>query len=117
MEKMKKGRLARRAKSFKEDIIDILSNLRSPSGANNSSSSSPSHQSSSVKPKPLPINSQFSAANGNESKNDLLCIIENLPSSLPLNQHFTNEINKNIMQVCIYLQETIGVLNNKREIY
>jgi hypothetical protein len=101
MEKMKKGRLARRAKSFKEDIIDILSNLRSPSGANNSSSSnsSPSHQSS-VKPKPLPINSQFSAANGNESKNDLLCIIENLPSSLPLNQHFTNEINKNIMQVC-----------------
>jgi len=100
MEKMKKGRLARRAKSFKEDIIDILSNLRSPSGANNSSSSnsSPSHQSS-VKPKPLPINSQFSTANGNEPKNDLLCIIENLPSSLPLNQHFTNEINKNIMQV------------------
>ena len=90
MEKMKKGRLARRAKSFKEDIIDILSNLRSPAA------NSPSQPS--VKPKPLPINSQFTA-NGNESQNDLLCIIENLPSSLPLNQHFTNEINKNIMQV------------------
>ena len=87
MDKVKKGRLAKRAKSFKEDIIDILSNLRSP----------PHTAQVTVKPKPLPITSHI--VNGNESKNELLCLIEDLPSCITLNQHFTNVINKNILQV------------------
>lgn len=92
MDRMKKGRLAKRAKSFKEDIVDILTNLRSPS-------SSPGIQQGSIKAKPLPISSQASVNGTNEPKKELLCIIEDLPAGVALNEHFTNEINKNILQV------------------
>lgn len=91
MDKVKKGRLAKRAKSFKEDIIDILSNLRSPQ-----------HNTvQTAKPKALPI----TTANGNEKEpqNELLCLIEDLPACISLNQHFTNVINKNILQVITIL--------------
>ena len=101
MDRMKKGRLAKRAKSFKEDIVDILSNLRSPG-------SSPGVQQGTVKAKPLPISSQASVNGISLPKKELLYIIEDLPSCITLNQHFTNEINKNILQVwfCSKLNRT-----------
>ena len=97
MDKVKKGRLAKRAKSFKEDIIDILSNLRSPPNTNQVT----------VKPKALPITTNVTNGNDKDPKIELLCLIEDLPSCITLNQHFTNVINKNILQVsaafmCIY---------------
>ena len=85
MDKMKKGKLARRAKSFKEDVIDIFANLRTPA-----SSAQPQYG---CKTKPLPTTPQTPVENGD--KDEILTIIENLPSSINLNQHFTNEINKN----------------------
>ena len=92
MDKMKKGKLARRAKSFKEDVIDIFANLRTPTGGGGAPPT--------LKVKPLPITPQ--TTNGAEKqpeKDEILMIIENLPSSITLNQHFTGEINKNILQV------------------
>ncbi|KAK4018436.1 hypothetical protein OUZ56_000490 [Daphnia magna] len=89
MDKVKKGRLAKRAKSFKEDIIDILSNLRSTPNTNQVT----------VKPKALPITTTITNGNEKEPKNELLCLIEDLPSCIALNQHFTSVINKNILQV------------------
>ncbi|XP_046635502.1 rap guanine nucleotide exchange factor 1-like isoform X2 [Daphnia pulicaria] len=89
MDKVKKGRLAKRAKSFKEDIIDILSNLRSPPNTNQVT----------VKPKALPITTSVTNGNEKDHKKELLCLIEDLPSCITLNQHFTNVINKNILQV------------------
>lgn len=90
MDKMKKGKLAKRAKSFKEDVFDIF-NFLSPN-----TSTAGLHQAS-VQVKPLPIRSQ--ASNGNEQKNELLYVIKDVPASTSFNQHFTNEINKNIRQV------------------
>ena len=89
MDKMKKGRLAKRAKSFKEDVIDIFSNLRSPAN-----SAQPN-----VKVKQLPVTSLTTNGSDRQTKKDLLMIIEDLPSSINLNQHFTSEINKKILQV------------------
>lgn len=92
MDKVKKGRLAKRAKSFKEDIIDILSNLRStpPTAA-----AQPT-----TKPKPLPITTTLNG-HDKESKTELLCTIEDLPLGIALNQRFTNIINENILQVLV----------------
>jgi len=89
---MKKGKLARRAKSFKEDVIDIFANLRTPTN-------NPQPQQG-CKTKSLPVTPQTPNENGSE-KDEILTIIENLPSSINLNQHFTSEINKNILQVKI----------------
>ena len=91
MDKVIKGRLAKRAKSFKEDIIDILSNLRSP----------PTTAQATLKPKVLPIATSTTNGNDRDSKTELLCVIEDLPSCIALNQHFTNVINKNILQVSL----------------
>lgn len=91
MDKVKKGRLAKRAKSFKEDIIDILSNLRSTPNTNQVT----------VKPKALPITTYITNTNEKEPKNELLCVIEDLPACITLNQHFTSVINKNILQVIV----------------
>lgn len=99
MDKVKKGKLAKRAKSFKEELIDILSNLRSPS--NNTV-----HQASS-KPKPLPITT--TNGNGREPERELLCLIEDLPSCITLSQHFTNVINKNIIEVRFCFRRPVSV--------
>lgn len=92
MDKVKKGRLAKRAKSFKEDIIDILSNLRPP--ANGAQGN--------VKPRVLPTSSQHQNGSDKESEKELLSVIENLPQNIALNQHFTSEINKNILHVILF---------------
>lgn len=85
MDKVKKGRLAQRAKSF-------ISNLRPPTsnGAQGN-----------AKPKVLPVSNQH--LNGTDkNEKELLCVIENLPQNIALNQHFTSEINKNIQQVLLF---------------
>ncbi len=91
MDKSKKRGLARRAKSFKEDIIDILTNLRTP-GLHNGPPPPPDGP-----VRPLPVTP---AAGGKQQDDDrLLFVLEDLPASLTLSRHFTNEINKNILQV------------------
>lgn len=100
MDKMKKGKLARRAKSFKEDVIDIFANLRTPTN-----SVPPQYN---FKSKPLPVTPQ--TPNGDGEQDEILTIIENLPSSINLNQHFTSEINKNILQVKPTQVQLIAVL-------
>ena len=96
MEKTRKGRLAKRAKSFKDDIIDILSNLRSP--VNHHAAASPALANGKVKLLPVAKPSVLNGSEQNESR-ELLWLLENLPASITLSQHFTNEINKNIHQV------------------
>ena len=94
MDKTKKRGLAKRAKSFKEDIIDILSNLRTQA----STSSPPPPPNGKVKPLPVTPTTQANGTSKQRSP-ELLFILENLPSSINLSQHFTSEINKNILQV------------------
>ena len=52
-----------------------------------------------VKPKALPITTNVTNGNDKDPKIELLCLIGDLPSCITLNQHFTNVINKNILQV------------------
>ena len=96
MDKKRKRTLARRAKSFKEDILDIL-NLRSAAVGGGSGGTPAGNR-----VRQLPLSSP--KVNGSEKpfKNELLLTIENLPSSISLNQHFTNEINKDIVQVYFF---------------